>query len=296
MLFFEPPSILTNAEMLNIKQWLSIKRIILSIALGLLIISGVYGVWIEPYQIDVKHVTINNETISTALKDKIAVHLSDLHINKIGKREKQILKLIEDLNPDLIFLTGDYVKWCGDYESALSFLSELKAPMGVWAVMGDYDYSSSRKSCLFCHKQGSGNPTRKHHVRFLRNEAECISLSNGDAWLQGIDPEAELNYRYDTEKNLLEQKIPAIILSHDPLMFNSIANDRDVLILAGDTHGGQIPLPRWLWNIMGYEKNFRFNHGFFHEGHKMMYVSRGIGSSHLPIRLLRPPELVVLHF
>jgi hypothetical protein len=272
------------------------KQITFLVLLVTLLMLLIYGIWIEPYQVDVHHLQIKGAGINKVLKDKIAVHLSDLHIIKIGKREKKILKILDDLKPDLIFLTGDYVGWGGNYEPALTFLSSLKAKIGVWAVMGDYDYSSSRKSCLFCHEQGSGKFTERHKVRFLRNEIEQVSLPDGYAWLGGSDPGAEFNYITNKGIRFLEEKPPSIILSHNPLIFNLIDKEHDVLILAGDTHGGQIPFPSWLWSILGYEKSALYNQGLFQEGQKRMYVSRGIGTSHLPIRFLRPPELVVLHF
>ena len=271
------------------------KQITFLVLLVTLLMLLIYGIWIEPYQVDVHHLQIKGAGINKVLKDKIAVHLSDLHIIKIGKREKKILKILDDLKPDLIFLTGDYVGWDGDYEPALTFLSSLKAKIGVWAVMGDYDYSSSRKSCLFCHEQGSGKFTERHKVRFLRNEMELDSLPDGYAWLGGSDPGAEFNYITNEGIRFLEEKTPSIILSHSPLIFDLVF-DQDVLILAGDTHGGQIPFPSWLWGILGYEKSALYNQGLFQKGQKRMYVSRGIGTSHFPIRILCPPELVVLHF
>jgi uncharacterized protein len=68
--------------------------------------------------------------------DKITfVPLSDLHIEDIGKREQKILKILDDLKPDIIFLTGDYVKWKGNYKAALTFLSQLRAKIGIWGVI-----------------------------------------------------------------------------------------------------------------------------------------------------------------
>lgn len=271
------------------------RQITFLLLLATLFMLLIYSTWIEPYQVDVHHLQIKGTGINKVLKDTIAVHLSDLHINKIGKREKKILKILDDLKPDLIFLTGDYVGWGGDYEPALTFLSNLKAKVGVWAVMGDYDYSSSRKSCLFCHEQGSGKFTGRHKVRFLRNEIEQVSFPDGYVWFGGIDSGAKLNYIFDEKMCFVEEHTPSIILSHSPLIFDLVL-DQDMLILAGDTHGGQIPFPSWLWSILGYEKSALYNQGLFQEGQKRMYVSRGIGTSHLPIRFLRPPELVVLHF
>jgi predicted MPP superfamily phosphohydrolase len=80
------------------------------------------------------------------------------------------------------------------------------------------------------------------------------------------------------------------------LVFDLIDNSQNVLILAGDTHGGQIPLPSWLWRILGYEKNARYEQGWFESGMKKMYVTRGVGSSHFPFRFFRRPEVTVFHF
>ena len=119
------------------------KKIFLSSLLAVCILLSIYALFIEPQRVKTSHLYINDTELSLILKNKKAVHISDLHINKIGFREKTALKIIEGIKPDLIFLTGDYVDWNGDYSPALMFLSKLEAPLGVWAVMGDYDYSFS---------------------------------------------------------------------------------------------------------------------------------------------------------
>jgi hypothetical protein len=273
-----------------------VKKLAICSACVFFLLFLLYGLFIEPNRIEISHVEIKADALNHTLKGKTAVHLSDLHINTVGKREKEILRIIDDLKPDLIFLTGDYVKWSGNYEEALSFLSRLEAPMGVWAVMGDYDYSSSRKSCLFCHEQGSGKPTGRHQVRFLKNEIAQSDFLRGAAWLGGVDSDAESDSIAEIPTEFLRDKTPAIILSHNPLLFDALEKNQDILVLAGDTHGGQVPLPSLLWQILGYRKNALYNRGFFQEGMKKMYVSVGIGTSHLPLRFLRTPELVVLHF
>jgi predicted MPP superfamily phosphohydrolase len=266
------------------------KKTLLYTFFAIMLCLGIYGFFIEPDWIEVHHLSMNDTLFGKALKGMTAVHISDLHIGKIGRREEKVLKIIDDINPDFIFLTGDYVKWDGDYEPALNFLSQLHARVGVWAVMGDYDYSNSRKSCLFCHEQGTGKPTSRHPARFLRNSSELVSLYDGDMKVYGIDIEEE-----DKDKKI-DERGPAIILCHSPLGFDRLDNNSDVLMLSGDTHGGQIPLPAWFWRLLGYEKNAKYNRGLYREGHKMMYVSRGIGTSHVPIRIFRRPEVVVLHF
>jgi predicted MPP superfamily phosphohydrolase len=257
---------------------------------------GLYGIFIEPYQVEIHHVRIENARLAKVLEGKIVVHLSDLHISKLGKREQKVLKILEEIEPDFVFLTGDYIQWNGDNDAALTFLSKLKAKVGVWAVMGDYDYTRSRTSCLFCHEAGSGQPTRRHNVRFLKNSLEHVSLPDGSIAIGGIDREADLPFSSDTPSFPEKLEEPVIILSHDPLNFELIDDDQDVLMLSGDTHGGQMPLPSRLWGLLGYEKCARYSHGLFERGKKKMFVSRGIGTSHVPIRIFRRPEVVVLHF
>jgi uncharacterized protein len=256
----------------------------------------VYGFGIEPGRIAITHIDLTGTGIHPVLKGKTAVHLSDLHIFRIGAREDRVLAHIAALKPDLIFLTGDYVEWNGDYAPALEFLSRLEAPLGVWAVLGDYDYSDSRKSCLFCHLPGSGELTNRHGVKFLRNAFQDLELDGGTVRIAGIDSDFDRAFTLPGTHGMAALDLPAILLLHNPLQFDDLDPELEILVLAGDTHGGQIPLPGFVWKILGYQKNAKYERGMFREGRKTMYVSRGVGTSHLPIRILRPPELVVFSF
>jgi uncharacterized protein len=256
----------------------------------------IYGTIIEPYRLEVHHVTIHDPLLAKVLGNKIVVQLSDLHIDTVGKRELEVLEILDKLHPDIIFLTGDYVKFKGDYYGALEFLSRLKAKIGIWGVLGDYDFSRSRMSCLFCHVEGSSAFTKIHQVHFLRNSSEMLHLPAGGVRISGIDSYDEDETLPSGKLEILRSSGPEIILSHSPLSFGLFAKNQEMLMLAGDTHGGQVPLPVWLLKISGYDKNVLYSRGLFEEGRKKMFVSRGIGTSHIPIRLFRRPEISVLHF
>ena len=271
----------------------------LYIAAGIIFIIAslfIYGIFIEPYQLEIHHVRIHDPFLANILGNKTIVQLSDLHIKTIGKREKEILKILDTLHPDIIFLTGDYVKWKGNYDAAFTFLSRLKAKVGIWGVFGDYDFSRSRLSCLFCHREGTSNFTKLHQVHFLRNSSETVYLSEGSLMISGIESYDEDEPAPAQKLKILTRKEPAIILSHSPLLFSLFEKDQNILMLAGDTHGGQVPLPAWFLKMAGYDKNILYSQGLFEEGNKKMFVSRGIGTSHIPIRLFREPEIVVFHF
>jgi uncharacterized protein len=266
------------------------KKINIIVIVSVLLVAcvSIYGFFIEPENIEVTHLWPDSPVLKSKLKGKTAIHLSDFHTAGIGSKEKQVLGILNDIKPDFIFLTGDYVKWDGDYETTMKFMARLKAKDGVYAAMGDYDYSNSRKNCLFCHENGSGKFTGQHHVKFLRNNRTDVLLPGGRLTIAGVDDKDE-DKKYDISG-------ADIILSHSPLFFDNVDTNSHALVLSGDTHGGQIPLPAWIWSILGYEKNARYECGLFKKRNKMMYVSRGFGTSHLRFRFLRRPEVVVLHF
>jgi predicted MPP superfamily phosphohydrolase len=274
------------------------KRLIVAVA-AFFIFAGAalfrYGI-IEGRSIRINHVVVRDDSLAASLKGKVVVLMSDLHLDGKGRSASELLGILKTLKPDILLLTGDYVTWKGDYQSALSFMSGLQNVHLVWAVLGDYDYSTTRKSCLFCHEPNTSKPNNQHTVRFLRNSWETSGLGSSTLWVGGVDNQGNAPTAEIRELPVWNRDTTAIVLSHSPLAFETFGSEERVLILAGDTHGGQIPLPSWLWRLMGYYKNAKYEQGWFEEGKKKMYVSRGIGTSHIPIRILRPPEVIVFHF
>ena len=253
----------------------------------------VYGYYIEPDRIKIREIRINSDFMSNAMKGIKIVHLSDLHLSGFGKNEIDLLNRIDQINPDLIFLTGDYIKWKGDNGAALKFLSGLKAKHGVFGVMGDYDYSDSKNSCQFCHEKGRGEPTKQHNVIMLRNSLHEININSKHIKIAGLDE------GYDDFKeidNLADKNSLLLVLSHSPLAFDKFSSKNKIIMFAGDTHGGQVKLPLWLFKLLGYEKNVKFNYGLYRQGNKTMYVTRGTGTSHFRFRLFCPPEIAVIRF
>lgn len=255
-----------------------------------------YSMMIEPELVTITHLEIRNSTLASALGNKVIVQLSDLHIRNIGKRELKVLEIIDQLQPDILFLTGDYVYWNVSYQAGLEFLSKLHAKIGIWGVLGDYDYHNSRQRCHFCHEVGSGRKSKQNNIHFLRNSFEKISVDDHVIQIGGIDEYQVEESNKSLFKSQLSSPIPTLLLCHNPLRFDDLQSNSGVLMLSGDTHGGQLPLPSFFWNWIGYEKNTKYNYGLFRNGNNQLFVSRGVGYSHLPIRLFRKPEVVLIKF
>jgi predicted MPP superfamily phosphohydrolase len=158
-------------------------------------------------------------------------------------------------------------------------------------------YSNDLKSCQFCHEAGTGQPTKRRRIRFLRNSVERVSTDDETLKIMGLENESG-SRMVDVPGNSPNRVSmeASIILSHSPLIFDEIAGGEGVLVLAGDTHGEQFWLPNWLWSSMRYEKNAKYDQELFKKGDNQMFVSKGLGTSHLRFRRMRRPELVVVHF
>ena len=273
------------------------KKIGLAAGGAFLAAAVVYGAWIEPRMVSVSRVAIKSG--QPARQPVTIALLSDLHLDSgSAPLEEKVLRRLEAIRPDLIVLAGDYVAWGGRgpaYERALNFLARLEAPLGVYAVLGDADTTFSRKSCEFCHAPGSGAPTSRHEVVFLKNDSRVVDTPNGRLRIVGIDMHFPRPGGQRLQE-LLAGETPTILVSHSPGIYEGIDPSMEVLTVSGDTHGGQVWLPRWFWRLMRLTSDPDHIHGLFHDGRKSLVVTRGLGTSRFRFRLGAPPEIVVLEF
>lgn len=260
---------------------------------------GLYGHYFEAQQLTVNTVEIRNDTFSKVLKHKTILLISDLHFSDTKtKMLTAVLNQVKKIKPAMICLGGDYVEWFATepaYRQAEYFLARLEAPLGVYAVMGDADYTLSRFSCLFCHKEGTAETPQKHSVQFLKNES--VQIKSGDQILNiaGLNTEKDLAYN-DQVIGRLTENDPTILLSHSSQIYNIIPQQKNVLVLSGDTHGGQVYLPIWMWKILKRKPDPAHMYGYFHQGQKNLYVSNGVGTTDLDLRIGIPPQITIIKF
>lgn len=270
--------------------------LILTVLLGLIIF---YAFLIEPSRLTVKTVEIKNNTFYKIFKNQTIIHLSDLHLpGQWTTVYQKTLDQIEKLQPDYIFLTGDYVRWFShnkSYENALRFFEKLRAKQAIYAVFGDADRTNHRAYCRFCHQAGSAKPQTSHDVKMLRNELQIIKADSQYFQIAGID-DGYLPQSFLKALPAALDTLPTIVLAHSSIYYNKIAADNTVLYLSGDTHGGQIWLPDVAWRYLKRKKDYKHMSGHFTEQNKHLFVSQGIGMSDIYMRLGVPPQLAVIRF
>lgn len=251
------------------------------------------GLYMEPFRLTVSEVPIQNSPAFLPDRPLRVLQLSDLHMEHITIREKTVLEKTNALAPDLIVLTGDYLNKSFAYDpqvrqEARQWLSQLHAPYGVYAVNGNVDYPGVIPA-LF---DGLKN------IRVLHNEIVPISLPGGTLYLVGALTE---NHRLDFDRiEALLKKLPphvySLLLYHFPERAD-VASDYGVnVMLAGDTHGGQVRLPL-IGSAIAYHLFKPYVMGKYQVGSTTLYVSRGLGMQGgvwPRIRLNCPPEMVLV--
>ena len=236
-----------------------------------------YAVFIEPNQLDS---TTHHILIGSQKRHFTIAHVTDLHTKGMGAVEHKLIAAIKENKPDMIVITGDIATPGGTAKGYEEVLAQLKAPLGVYFVQGNWEYWEPVKQLkdIFS-RQGIQDLTNK----YLR--------LNESIWLAGLDDELAGSPDISVLKDIPEDK-KVISIFHSPALFKKISNKID-LAFAGHSHGGQIRLP-WLGPLWTPEGTGEFDSGWYKNGRASMYVSRGIGNSILPVRLNCKPEVAFI--
>ena len=219
------------------------------------------------------------------------IHLTDIHHGLYTPLEdvQRAVHIANQLKPDLVALTGDYVTLSPAYIGPVArALGKLRSRLGVFAVLGNHDFQVDAEAVT--------KALRSHQIHVLRNSHRPLRNSSGTLWLIGVD---DLWWSSDDLPLALES-VPSedarILLCHNPRGIRKAALHGIDLVLSGHTHGGQVRLPGV--NFLYRSKlGRRFVEGWNRLGETQIYVNRGIGKVVVPVRVSCPPEIarIVLH-
>jgi uncharacterized protein len=243
------------------------------------------------------HRTLEVTTLRVSLPgapDLRLIHVSDFHLGPMADRAavRAAVDRVIALRPDVVCVTGDLVDSpATDFDAWLPELGRLRAPRGVYAILGNHDRSVGAERLA--------DALRRHtDWRLLRDEVAVVDAGGTRLWLAGLEdrPEAQ---KTDALPGLLAElppDAPAILLAHRPSVFPAAAAAGVRLTLAGHTHGGQLALPGLPRLNVAHLLGTRFDVGTFTRGGSVLHVSRGIGTSGQRIRIGVPCEITVVRF
>lgn len=241
----------------------------------------------EPFMLAIERSEVKLERLPPGLDGLRIVHLSDFHYGPLTntKHLERAVQTANDLHPDLIALTGDYISHDRAYAAPCAeLMGRLRARYGVYAVLGNHDHwtDAALITDLF----------RAEGICLLINEGMRIDLDGGTFWLAGVDDKMvgledlplALAGSHDDELRL--------VLAHNPIILRRAARASVDLVLSGHTHGGQVTL-RSEKSRSGRPRR-RLLRGLGRWGKTQIYVTRGLGTVVLPIRYGCPPEVSLL--
>ena len=210
---------------------------------------------------------------------------------------RKYVRITNDLKPDLIALTGDFVTWDPSTQRAVvNALTALRAPFGIFGCLGNHEAWSHTEDSITRMFQQVG-------IRILRQERVPITTRAQSFNLIGVDFETRRPMVSGSEKfvqryldgvdSLVAPDTVNILMSHNPNTFDRAAELGIDLSLAGHTHGGQVALEFISPELAPSRLVTPYVAGWFQKPGGQLYVNRGIGTIGVPMRIGAPPEITV---
>lgn len=243
----------------------------------------IWAVVVEPYSLTVKKISIKDES----LKGLKIVFASDFHYKPYEKfRLKRDIKKINEQKADIILLGGDFENGHKkgqslNIETIAKELGKLQAKYGIYSVLGNHDVWQGASEAY--------EALSKNGISVLKNS----NKKAGPVYIAGVEDLQTQNP--DIQNALSGVKQPVILLTHTPDIIKDVP-DFVTLTLAGHLHGGQVRLPFHGALVAPSKYGTKYAYGFFLVKGKKLFVSKGIGTSILPIRLFCMPEIVLIEF
>jgi uncharacterized protein len=251
--------------------------------------TSAYATLIEPLNYEVTQTDILITDLPERFEGFRITHVTDVHHSRIVGIEEvhRVVELAQQTKPDLIALTGDYTTAYRRYiEPCAEALGSLKAPEGVWAVLGNHDH--------YTDPELTARALQRNHITVLNNANTTITRGPDAIQFAGIDDWSWAGANWARAFYGIDRKLPTILLSHQPRVIDFAEAKNASLILSGHTHGGQINLPFIGAPARFATEDLKYARGLFKRGQTQLYVSRGTGVIGLPVRLGARPEIAVL--
>jgi predicted MPP superfamily phosphohydrolase len=257
--------------------------------------AAAFSAW-EAHRPVLERVEIRSPRLPQEFDGFTIAQLTDFHFDEYlhASYFEDVVAKVNALHPDLIALTGDYVTT--PFARAIQKMAALeqaprcarvvcglRAPHGTLSVLGNHDHYTSpwtvRQSLM------------ERHIPVLINEARAVRRGSARIWFCGIDSYFGAYRPNDTLAECPRDDF-RIVLLHEPDCADQIAKIGADLMIAGHSHGGQVRIPLFGAPILP-KMGRKYVMGRYNVGDMQLYVNRGIGVIHMPLRFACPPEITL---
>ncbi len=271
----------------------------LFICVFLLLLMVIY-IWYENNTIKVTEISVHSVDLPSSFDGFKIAHISDFHDVEFGDENEKLLEKLEEIDPDIIALTGDMIdRNRVNIELTIEFVKKAVLVAPCYYVNGNHEASMPKEDY-----ERLETSLLELGVNVLRNQSSVIEKNGEYVSVLGID---DLDFSLKTNisptshmsaeniKSLSDSDGYKILLSHRPEYFDNYVKGEMNLVLSGHAHGGQFRIP-FVGGVVAPGQGFfpEYDSGLYSEGKTNMIVSRGLGNSVVPIRINNRPEIVTI--
>jgi len=255
---------------------------LLATTVGAMTGATAYGVGYERHRIGITEASLPVSGLVPALDGLRIGFLTDIHHSRTVPADDVVhaVQLALAQQPDLIVLGGDYVTFGdrGFVGPVAELLAPLRAPHGVFAILGNHDDDRDMPAAL-----------EAQHIQVLKDARTRIEIRGEPLELAGV--RFWTRRPQDIARVLRRSTATVILLAHDPRRLTEAAAFDVPAVLSGHTHGGQVILPG-----VGAlaRRRFPILAGLGSRENTSIFVSRGIGTVYVPVRINCPPEVAIV--
>ena len=274
-------------------QWKHLKhkqfRFVLALVVGLGWFTVFYGSFIEPKTLVVKSqdVYLSEETEHTLH----ALVVADFHVGPYKKTSwvRHVADKVNEQGADVVLIPGDFIFGKPEEVLMMQPMSIVDAPLGVYAVTGNHDYTGNRIDYVveFLERYGM-EVLEDESVRIpVEGEQEMTIVGVSDLWFAG---------EMESAMDGVTKEEMSVLLSHNPDAVLYEDAGRADLVIAGHTHGGQIRLP-FIGPVppLPTELGRAFSKGLYDYVDQQLFITSGVSETGPRARLFNPPEIVNLY-
>jgi len=247
------------------------------------------GFLIEPVAIQVTRHDVFVPDLPRELEGFRIACVTDVHLHSgIHRAARATLVQLARERPHVVALIGDICNRCKDLEDLVAFASRAGGTVATVATLGNWEHDAG------IDRRTAEKAYGRAGAELLYNSATRISVGNAALTIVGIDDPVLGHPDVVAATRGLNGREPCVWVLHAPGYVDGIQPGtvpRPAAIISGHTHGGQVRLP--MYTPYTPPGSGRFVAGWYRDTLAPLYVSRGIGTVEIPVRLFCPPELPI---
>ena len=259
----------------------------------ILIFIIIIFLYIENNLLTTTNISLNIKKELGSFNNYKIVHLSDLHNKSFGKNQINITKKIKEMNPDLIFFTGDLIdSRRNGIKNGIKLLEECSNIAPTYYITGNHEERAEKFIPLY-------SELNKLNIVLLEDNKTIISKDKYNLNILGLRDRTIQKGKKEIMNTLenmnIDDKNINILLAHRPNMIDSYNKYPIDIVFSGHAHGGQIRIPI-IGGLYGPDQGKfpKYDSGFFSVANTKLVVSRGLGNSIFPQRLFNHPEIILV--